>query len=63
MGTKKGNRRKGAVRGARLAYDAVPKRRKKSSRRSSNGKRRGRQQSTIQKAERRMRRMIKRIGL
>jgi len=25
MGTKKGNRRKRAVRGARLAYDAVPK--------------------------------------
>ena len=29
MGTKKGNRRKGAVRGARLAYDAVPKKKKK----------------------------------
>ena len=29
MGTKKGNRRKRAVRGARLAYDAVPKAPKK----------------------------------
>jgi hypothetical protein len=29
MGTKKGNRRKGAVAGARLGYDAVPKKKRK----------------------------------
>ena len=28
MGTKKGNKRKGAVAGARLGYDAVPKKKR-----------------------------------